>query len=77
MFTLQTSFKPFAQVGEGVKSVVEVTMNSEEEIAWEVLLFPPGAVEEDQKTNSKSSLRILSLVSLAIKGTVSRDGFDF
>jgi hypothetical protein len=77
MFTLQTSFKPFAQVGEGVKSVVEMTVNSEEELAWEVLLPPPRPVEEDQKTNSKSSLRILSLVSLAIKVTVSRNGFGF
>ena len=51
MFTLQTSFKPFAQVGEGVKSVVEMTVNSEEELAWEVLLPPPRPVEEDQKTN--------------------------
>jgi hypothetical protein len=47
MFTLQTSFKPFAQVGEGVKSVLEMTVNSEEEIALEVLLPPPLPVEED------------------------------
>ena len=47
MLTLQTSFKPFAQVGEGVKSVVEMTVNSEEELAWEVLLPPPRPVEED------------------------------
>jgi hypothetical protein len=31
MFTLQTSFKPLLLKGEGVKSVVEVTVNTEEQ----------------------------------------------
>jgi len=56
MLTLQTSFKPFAQVGEGVKSVVEMTVNSEEELAWEVLLPPPRPVEEDYRRQIQNRL---------------------
>jgi hypothetical protein len=77
MLTLQTSFKPFAQVGEGVKSGVEVTVNSEEEIAFKLWKssFPQPAPLK--KIRRQIQNRILSLVSLAIKVTVSRDGIGF